>query len=68
MHRPRPVLPSFLNLSGLIRFSDSLASESLKMPQAFSCTFYSLECSGVEQYTRLIAVLRNAVTLQIQIR
>jgi len=68
MRRPRPVLPSLLKVNGPIQLPKSLASKSLKMSQAFPRASYSLEGRSVEQYTRLIAVLRYAVPFQIQIR
>ena len=38
------------------------------MSKALSGVFHSLARSGVEQHTRLIAILPNSLTLQIEIR
>jgi hypothetical protein len=38
------------------------------MSQTLSRVFDSPECSTVEQHTGLIAVLRNAVTPEIEVR
>ena len=37
------------------------------MPQTWARILYPSECGGVEQYPRLIAILRDSIPLQIKI-